>query len=161
MKCGHGRCADPRYDNRDPDEINNSIEYYCECDINWENDTEGSCVIPKDDVCEDTDCGNGHCIFDFENNVNVCICDTGFTGDNCNVTYCLDSFCSPGTCVSDGDGYYCICDGQIHAQTCRVANPCDNVTCGNGYCVKNGTQNFYCFCQLGFEGEYCDTPIVS
>ncbi len=70
-------------------------------------------------------CVNGTCIND------VCVCNTGWYGENCN--------------------------SQNPEDSIVIVNPCDGIDCGeNGVCI-----NGVCECEEGWAGDNCETEIIT
>lgn len=91
------------------------------------------------DPCTNVTCNHGTCE---EGN---CICDAGWTGENCDVDLCLNVTCDHGTCV-EGE---CECDAGWTGENCEV-DMCLNVICIHGTCFEGE-----CECNAGWEGEQC------
>lgn len=120
----------------------------------------GSCT---DDPCDGVDCGaNGIPIEDVVFGNCTCDCLEGFTnGPNgdCITDGCLNIECGNGTPVPQTDGTcFCNCeDGFINLGDGNGCVPeCDATNCINGECGDNG-----CECDEGYEGDTCETLIIS
>ena len=124
------------------------------------------------DPCADVTCDHGTCE---EGN---CVCDDGWTGDNCDIDKCASvncgdhGTCSDGACVCDNgwtgalcdecatdcgdhgecnDDGECDCDPGWTGDNCET-NECESINCGaHGTCVAG-----YCDCDVGWYGEFCD-----
>ncbi|CAH1242137.1 NOTCH1 [Branchiostoma lanceolatum] len=110
-------------------------------------DQDALCAAPQ---CQNSQCLNGKCVV-YGFNSQVCWCDDGWTGVNCDaavVGSCSSSPCkSGGTCQDDVNGYTCVCppnatgrncETVLHADTCywfsddslsnqEASSACDNM----------------------------------
>jgi len=109
-------------------------ECICACDEGY-IDLGFGCVIE----CNGNNCSDGVCVD------NECLCDTGSCGQ----------FGTP-VIANDGTTCNCLCDDgyTYNGNTC-VEN-CDDFDCVNGDCYNN-----LCDCNLGYEGETCETLAVT
>lgn len=143
------------------------------CNTGWKKDDPEDplhpCRIP---VCS-TPCIHGKCA-----HPDVCSCEIGWKGDDCNTCIPLPG-CDKGTCTS---ALECNCDSGYSGIMCDkiICNDCEqgrcyspNVcTCNNGFtgvtcdtCVPmTGCQHGVCTnpnecnCNAGWEGRLCDRP---
>lgn len=95
------------------------------------------------DPCRDVSCVNGTC------DQGTCVCETGWTGSNCETNLCSGINCNHGTCTEG----ICTCESNYTGTYCEEAiEPCLNVECGdNGTCVEGN-----CDCTEGWSGNYCN-----
>jgi len=119
--------------------------------------TPGTCCM--DDVnnpgncfqCNDsTTCnGNGTCI----GNTGICECNSGFTGDHCDIVTCPGKPICSGRGACDFSTVTCVCNSGFEGDTCQDIQCPGDGTCSNqGTCdVSNGT----CVCNSGFLGDMC------
>jgi hypothetical protein len=106
--------------------------------------------------------GNGVCV-----SKDICSCNTGYIGSNCETTYCYNNLSSdPNVCSGNGNCTSfnnCKCNIYYKGEQCQTPNPyCygilssdPNVCSGNGTCVS--TDN--CFCSVNYTGPKCDIPV--
>jgi hypothetical protein len=136
---GHGLCTDG----------------VCECVPGWGGDS-GACSAQ---LCT-LDCGDhGHC-----GDVGTCVCQQGWTGENCRDPMCPNDCSAHGSCTfvsSDSPGQ-CLCEygwagsdcsrqaAYVTMQTC--ANDCN----GNGLCFDGK-----CVCNVGFMGADCSDKVCA
>ncbi|CAD5219599.1 unnamed protein product [Bursaphelenchus xylophilus] len=100
-----------------------------------------------------------------------CLCQTGFTGENCtiNADDCHSHQCQNGGLCVDGLGKYeCNCPIGYSGQHCELMtsmanllyndNPpsCSPHTCLHGQCVANEEDELECKCEHGYSGKDCD-----
>ncbi|CAF0832608.1 unnamed protein product [Adineta ricciae] len=110
------------------------------------------------------DCGiHGKC-YDYINSIgSFCLCDSGYSGRFCNLTYScscsLDSLCLNASicfCPLDKFGPRC----YLQHTLCQ-RNPCKN----NGRCMPDyhseNKQGFVCLCIDGYTGTYCEHQSTS
>ena len=85
----------------------------------------------------------------------TCDCDAGYTGDNCENTYCTGQSCSGhGTCVNSNASFTCKCAFGFVGKDCEMTY-CTGQACSeHGTCV-NGNASFTCKCTFGFVGKDC------
>ena len=108
----------------------------------------------KIDKCDNINCGdNGKCVD------GKCVCNQGYTGDNCQskstTNKCDNINCGDnGNCVEGK----CVCNKGYMGDNCQsksTTNKCDNINCNyNGNCVDGK-----CVCNQGFIGNNCELPI--
>lgn len=83
-----------------------------------------------------------------------CTCQSGYTGDNCEVHIC-DRYCLTGECVINSTGQpTCKCPDSNYGDQCEkelCSSPCQN----NGRCVMDKDGNPRCECKTGYVGEAC------
>jgi hypothetical protein len=94
----------------------------------------------------------------------VCRCEPGFYGPNCEFDICSDSRCqNGGKCAAKylgGDLSVsigaCTCPKPYEGVSCG-SNPCDGVTCsGNGKCLATGPNSYKCACNAPWTGASCN-----
>lgn len=166
-------------DNYYPDYFPNITKYY-PCNVSIDS-SRGVCYFGRyycldgyyGDYCEKTLCFNSYCIYDLlsfsepdcefcskhgicENG--LCICDIGYTGNNCSIVDCQNN-CSgnAGECITYFVQNQCRCD----IQNKRGSDDCSRVFClndcgNNGYC-KDGI----CYCNKWFNGTDCTVYNIS
>ena len=116
------------------------------------------------DNCIGIDCsGRGQCI-DGQNSY-TCMCNSGFTGANCetNIDDCVGVTCNGrDTCVDGVNSFTCSCNLGFTGGLCQTnIDDCVGVTCsGNGQCV-DGVNSYICTCDAGFTGANCDITVVN
>jgi len=99
--------------------------------------TPGSCCLDDLDnpgncfQCDDsTTCnGNGTCI---SNTSNICTCNSGFTGDQCDIATCPGTPACSGTGTCPEGGLVCECDEGYDGNDCRLGKGTLIALCG-GY----------------------------
>lgn len=97
----------------------------------------------------DLDCGrHGHCVSD------VCQCDTGWSGEYCNLKQCdprcnEHGQCKNGTClcVTGWNGKHCTLEG------------CPNSCTSHGQCRFNPENMWECRCDSGWNGPDCSISL--
>ena len=112
--------------------------------------------------CSGVNCGrHGHCVDGVGNY--TCICNPGYTGENCdvNINKCqmISNNCSGRGQCSDGlNAFTCACDVGYTGKHCEIdINECEslNITCGrHGRCVDK-VASYTCVCNQGFTGSIC------
>ncbi|GKT31175.1 hypothetical protein ADUPG1_005782, partial [Aduncisulcus paluster] len=120
----------------------------CLCDLGWELGLT-DCTSPTCDPI----CVNGTCISSsIDGKANVCECDAGYTGDDCNTVACIDMEAGHGICVND----VIYCSAGWGGDTC--SDPVCTPECGHGSCQNEGA-GAYCECDdLWDDGFNCDVP---
>lgn len=89
---------------------------------------------------------------------------------------CDDLKCANGgTCYKEKDGStvheFCLCPAEFEGEKCERKKVC-NLSCANGECrfpyvPPSGRKEIevnsepYCFCNKGYSGVYCESPIVT
>lgn len=89
-----------------------------------------------------------------------CDCNPGFTGRNCENTYCTGETCSGhGKCVNEDDGHYCDCTPGFVGDECADTY-CSGETCsGHGSCT-NGDKGYTCHCTREYFGKQCGMKVL-
>lgn len=108
----------------------------------------------KKDLCKDKVCLNGGACQDGN-----CICPSGYTGVNCELTIQTDpcqgiSCLNGGTCINGT----CDCPPGFTGPNCATVvnnNPCQGIICYNGGNCANGV----CNCPTGFTGSDCSIVV--
>ncbi|XP_072173130.1 uncharacterized protein [Diadema setosum] len=137
--------------------------YRCDCDVGFRDRNCSTKILP----CDAQPCGFGTCM-----NVNdthySCMCDGGYTGDNCDFTIpplpCDSNPCmNGGACENGGfESFACTCPAGFGGETCEVVipPPCQSNPCENGgLCSNNGFESFTCLCAFGYNGTTCGNRI--
>ncbi|XP_013377338.1 PREDICTED: protein crumbs homolog 1 isoform X3 [Chinchilla lanigera] len=138
--------------------------YRCSCPLGW----SGTLCELNIDECFSNPCIHGNC----SDSVAAyhCRCEPGYTGVNCEVDIdnCQNHQCANGaTCISDTNGYSCLCLGNFTGKLCRhnrlpstvCGNESANVTCYNGGNCTELRAELKCMCRPGFTGQWCETDI--
>jgi len=139
---------------------NNAEECLCTGTDIDDPDNSGSCCVEDPDspgtCCVDsiTCNGQGTCS---SGNSGICTCDSGFTGDHCNVTTCPGSpVCSDsGSCPQGGT--VCNCQDGFHGDDCATFCVATTTCNGNGTCGLDGV----CQCDAGLTGSDCTEVVPS
>ncbi|XP_068744781.1 neurogenic locus Notch protein-like isoform X1 [Montipora capricornis] len=87
----------------------------------------------------------------------MCVCDRGFEGLNCNQTS-TTGFCGVSGCGENGKCSWndtCVCETGYFGHLCNHTLKCDP-PCENGRCIDNSTNSTKCFCEIGWEGQFCN-----
>ncbi|XP_069744762.1 protein crumbs homolog 1-like isoform X2 [Narcine bancroftii] len=87
----------------------------------------------------------------------VCICQHGFTGENCsvNIDECESGPCmNEGTCEDQTNGFHCHCAPGFTGVTCQTnINECEGNPCEHGGTCEDGIADYICHCSpLGQDG---------
>uniref|UniRef100_A0A8C5KWU8 Protein crumbs homolog 1 n=1 Tax=Jaculus jaculus TaxID=51337 RepID=A0A8C5KWU8_JACJA len=138
--------------------------YQCSCPLGWSG---GHCELDMDE-CFSNPCIHGNCSDGVASY--TCRCEPGYTGVNCEVDLdnCQGHQCANGaTCISEIDGYSCLCFGNFTGKFCRhsrlpsafCGNEKTNLTCYNGGNCTEFHADLKCMCHPGFTGERCETDI--
>uniref|UniRef100_A0A2K6R3I6 Protein crumbs homolog 1 n=1 Tax=Rhinopithecus roxellana TaxID=61622 RepID=A0A2K6R3I6_RHIRO len=138
--------------------------YHCSCPLGW----SGKHCELNIDECFSNPCIHGNC----SDRVAAyhCTCEPGYTGVNCEVDIdnCQNHQCANGaTCISDTNGYSCLCFGNFTGKFCRQSrlpstvcgNEETNLTCYNGGNCTEFQAELKCMCRPGFTGERCEKDI--
>lgn len=115
--------------------------------------------------CLFTSCGNGTC--SSERGVATCTCNTGFTGEQCeiNIDDCPGAgtagACANGaTCVDEVAAYRCECAEGWMGTLCNVdIVDCAADSCANGGTCIEETAGFSCECPPAYEGGRCEEEV--
>jgi hypothetical protein len=131
----------------------------CVCPINYSGP---NCELYKD-PCQGIICANGGVCEEIAGQA-LCECLPAFGGERCETKlsdYCQNNPCVTGTCVSDSNGYNCICPLGTIGRRCHLT-PCDYSPCPeNAICLNLLTNpttkdSFSCSCIKGYKGKNCD-----
>ncbi|KAM6166169.1 protein crumbs homolog 1 isoform 2-T2 [Erethizon dorsatum] len=138
--------------------------YHCSCPLGW----SGTHCELNIEECFSNPCIHGNC----SDRVAAyhCRCEPGYTGVNCEVDTdnCRSHQCANGaTCISDTNGYSCLCLGNFTGKFCRhnrlpsadCGNEHANLTCYNGGNCTEFHAELKCMCRPGFTGERCEEDI--
>ena len=106
-------------------------------------------------LCEPT-CENGDCRKLAGTKRGVCVCNQGFSGAGCSVSYCGKSALCGGHGTCKHDLQECECGNGYRGHGCEEAY------CGNDAgCSGHGACNFEletCKCSTGWSGDFCLEP---
>ncbi|XP_071848270.1 uncharacterized protein [Apostichopus japonicus] len=138
--------------------------FVCDCPEGYGGSTCSSETNPC--AASNNPCVYGSCQA-FINGTTYCICNGGWTGDNCNeIDYCFTSPCeNNGVCSNNADnGFTCSCLDGYTGSTCSivvnqacVSNPCQNF----GSCLELSGGGYYCNCIPEFSGPTCSDATES
>ncbi|MFC1921128.1 thioredoxin domain-containing protein [Chloroflexota bacterium] len=140
----------------------------CECDPGWFGDRCDSYYTcygtPAPFACGD----HGVCV-----GTDTCVCDEFHTGDDClDPIICYLEYASDrDVCSGNGD---CVGNNQCECDYGWGGDKCDyrldvcygnlstdvDVCNSNGICVDDGTENWVCQCDPGYDGESCNIPYM-
>ncbi|XP_006892164.1 PREDICTED: protein crumbs homolog 1 [Elephantulus edwardii] len=138
--------------------------YLCTCPLGWSG---AHCELNIDE-CFSNPCIHGNCSDRIA--AYHCNCEPGYTGVKCEVEIdnCQSHQCANGaTCISDTNGYSCLCLRNFTGKFCRHArlpsadcgNEKTNLTCYNGGNCTEFQGEFKCMCRPGFTGDGCEQDI--
>jgi len=120
-------------------------------------------------------CKNGGTCVDFNATSVECDCPQGYYGDQCQfltttttqIDICtqIEPCQNGGTCLENGNTYYCICVSPYHGHNCTTgcsSDPCQGVppgTCEHGgSCIGDADCiTVHCICPAGWTGSNCQT----
>jgi len=130
----------------------------CSCPGNMRQN--GKFCLDVDECVEDAPCAHGRCIDTNDGDGYICLCDTGYTGQNCDqdINECEGHHICQGICDNEMPGYSCICGPGTVAGTggaCIEINECESEPCVHGVCV-DGDSTYRCHCNRGYGGEHCE-----
>ncbi|GKT20073.1 hypothetical protein ADUPG1_011638, partial [Aduncisulcus paluster] len=123
------------------------------------NDDSSDCVS----ACSENYCGDhGQCI-----GINECLCDTGWSGNQCNIDSCGSELCSGsdhGECLRiSPTKHECSCYLGWNGSTCSDEG-CGLLSSGetacydHGTCVQDDSGSSYCYCSPGWDvATACNT----
>jgi hypothetical protein len=143
----------------------------CVCSEGWRGTMCSEAVCPND--CS----GNGDCVN------GTCVCNAGFTGQDCAILNQCPKGCSGHGRCTMGE---CQCDPAYTGDDCSWAASCYNFCSGRGKCIndecacdklytgvdcseprcpndcggKGDCLRGICMCEPGFEGPACETDII-
>ncbi|KAL3851812.1 hypothetical protein ACJMK2_015517 [Sinanodonta woodiana] len=106
------------------------------------------------EVCQ---CVHGTCNWGIKGD-GSCRCFSGYKGDYCDevIHDCQNLTCS-GRCAEVGGNATCVCDiGYVDTGngSCAAADPCRPSPCdSNASCIANGTLEYNCTCNYGYQGD--------
>ena len=135
-----------------PENLKHTTRYVCDrqgnviCQSGWkepEYQNEETALNPcLEPICDfnGAGCVHGEC-----RSPNICACEVGWEGPNCNTCIPLPG-CNHGTC---SDAFECNCQGDWEGAYCNIP-VCAN--CSNGNCIQPNE----CICNNGWTGENCD-----
>ena len=98
-------------------------------------------------IVKDKNCTNGKYIQKSES----CLCNEGFTGNNCEIVKNCSKNCSGNGECSLGK---CYCNPGFKGKICSITIKCENDCNKKGKC-----QNGKCFCDAGFSGKDCSRKL--
>uniref|UniRef100_A0A1I7ZM80 Sushi domain-containing protein n=1 Tax=Steinernema glaseri TaxID=37863 RepID=A0A1I7ZM80_9BILA len=129
------------------------------------------CEKNSNDHCH-AKCPHGHCV-PIVGKENIfeqrCVCETGYTGQDCSVPLdaCSTDSCGVhGSCIDNQSYYNCSCQTDYRGEQCSTRiSPCNqelttNLTkiCKNGgLCSVNSSDRGYCHCAAGLHGAQCES----
>jgi hypothetical protein len=125
------------------------VDGFCECDPDWYS-VGGQCTV----TCSSCS-GHGKCILYGQKP--GCKCDTGYTGQNCDIVCPGMETGAPcaghGRCVLTDDVTSCVCDNMYRGDACDIKCPGRQSDCnGHGICGETGV----CACTGTWTGEACN-----
>lgn len=107
-------------------------------------------------------CEHGQWLPYINSNRYFCLCDAGWSGKSCNVSYecqcSKNSLCIGRTALTKTS--ICLCELEQFGTLCYIPNTaCQSNTClNNGKCVsldQRETSNFHCICTQEYHGDKC------
>lgn len=155
----------------------------CICMDGWVGDGQ-TCTAKEEPVghsspCDSNPCQNGGDCRDIGDSYQ-CLCQEGFSGDNCELATGHSNPCEPNPCQNGGqcttvdNKPYCTCPEQFEGEFCenpkggpggvgpgpggggRPKSPCHPNPCMNGgSCTENGG-GYDCTCTAQFNGPNCE-----
>ncbi|CAF1220896.1 unnamed protein product [Rotaria magnacalcarata] len=117
-------------------------------------------LVLTDRICQQHICGiHGHCKMYANSNETYCVCDSSWTGQNCNITttHCHLS----SRCIRSGSlKSICVCTVGYFGSRCSASfDPCAVDSCsyhGQCYPTDQRTTRYACLCNPGFFGIRCE-----
>ena len=93
--------------------------------------------------------------------IGICVCDSGWTGSDCQKMGCLNNCSSNGFCDSNDTSSHCRCDSMWEGEDCsRRTNTTCNIGCsGHGTCLWENYPNASCLCDPAWHGSNCQDPL--
>ncbi|XP_072908661.1 protein crumbs homolog 2-like isoform X1 [Hemitrygon akajei] len=166
LECSSGPCAN------NATCLEGVKTYDCLC---WAGYTGQHCEIDIDECTTHPCMNNGTCLersnqeyygsfpqfrstFSYTNASGyVCLCQRGFTGENCsvNIDECESDPCmNGGTCEDQTDGFECQCAPGLTGVTCQTnIDECESSPCENGGTCEDGVADYTCHCPpMGEDG---------
>ncbi|KAK6020636.1 EGF-like domain protein, partial [Ostertagia ostertagi] len=112
------------------------------------------------DLCASAPCVHGLCVDTLF--ARRCVCDEGWTGENCdvNIDDCASQPCqNGGTCTDEIAGFSCSCPAGYRGYTVNIWSiTVQHLPVGTMSC-EDGINSFSCVCKPGYSGEFCETRI--